>query len=126
MAPHLRGILVIDDAPDYTEFMTMLLMSEGYAVTVAADAAAAHAALDREQPDLVISDLHVWGMEPRTLIDRLDAAARTRGVPVLWCTGAVPRSGWTRDITLDRPRTAILAKPFDIDTLLALIDELLR
>jgi len=51
-------ILVVDDEPDIRELLCEILEEEGYAVTAAADAAAARRAREQEHPDLALLD--VW------------------------------------------------------------------
>jgi two-component system response regulator GlrR len=119
-----RRILVIDDSPEYLGFMETLLVSEGYDVQVAGSLASARDRLSAARPDLVISDVRMPGAPAFAVLDLLQADARLRDLPVLLCTGAVQE---TDDAAgrLKELQIGVLLKPFDIDVLLARINELL-
>jgi two-component system response regulator MprA len=120
MAPQPR-VLVVDDDAGIAASLRRALLYEGYAVTVAGDG---HAALKRaqaDQPDLVILDVMLPG------IDGVEVCRRIRAdddVPVLMLTA--------RDATADRVAGLdsgaddYLVKPFAYEELLARVRALLR
>jgi DNA-binding response OmpR family regulator len=61
MAPPADTILVVEDDHNISDLVGMYLRREGYRVLQADDAEAALAALDREQPGLVIVDIGLPG-----------------------------------------------------------------
>ncbi|HEY0043674.1 MAG TPA: PAS domain-containing protein [Allosphingosinicella sp.] len=63
--------LVVEDEPDVAETLSELLEREGYSVTHASDGAAALMAIDREDFDLVLSDLRMPGISGVELYERL-------------------------------------------------------
>jgi DNA-binding response OmpR family regulator len=102
-------VLIVDDDPAVLELVADLLAGEGFAVSRAGDGVEALAAAERERPDLVVSD--VW--MPR--LDGLGLAERLRGlgVPVVLMSAV-----------LERPPAGglpFVAKPFDLDALLAAV-----
>ena len=118
-------ILVIDDSKEYLGFMEALLTSEGFRVEPASSVEAARELLATIRPDLVISDVRMPGTPPFGILDLIDASEKTRGIPVLICTGAVQEVESAAD-RLKQPRRDVLFKPFDIDELLARVTHMTR
>ncbi len=111
-AEYVGVVLVVDDERYIVDLLSDLLEDEGYEVLRAADGQAALDVLDRRQPDLVVADV----MMPRIDGVRLLSIIREhhKNLPVILMSAAVtPRMG-------DVP---FLSKPFDIDDLLALVEE---
>ncbi|HEX6376736.1 MAG TPA: PAS domain S-box protein [Allosphingosinicella sp.] len=63
--------LIVEDEPDVAETLRELVEREGYEVTVAGDGAAALMALDRDDYDLILSDLRMPGVSGPDLHARL-------------------------------------------------------
>lgn len=63
--------LVVDDEPDVADTLRELLEREGYQVNVARDGASALLALDRDEYDLIVSDLRMPGISGPELHARL-------------------------------------------------------
>ena len=84
----VKRILVVEDEP-LTAFDNETMLGEaGYTVVATHDRYAdAIATLDREQVDLIMSDVRLTG--ERTGID-LARVAKQRGIPVLFATGHPP------------------------------------
>ena len=84
----VNRILVVEDEPLTAFDNEMLLAEEGYEVVATLDRFAdAVKTLDREQVDLILSDVRLAG--ERTGID-LAVEAKARKIPVLFVTGAPP------------------------------------
>jgi CheY-like chemotaxis protein len=111
-APHLGVVLVVDDERYIVDLLSELLEDEGYQVLRASDGQAALDVLERHVPDLVVTDV----MMPRLDGVRLLAIIREhhKELPVILMSAAVtPRVDGV----------PFLPKPFDIDDLLALIED---
>jgi two-component system response regulator HydG len=67
--------LVVDDEPNARTALAELLRDEGYDVETAAHALDAVGKLTRYEPDVVIVDLHMPGMEGLDLVSRLCRAS---------------------------------------------------
>jgi len=61
-------ILVVDDEDDIRNTISDILEDEGYAVSVAADAATARAEVTRERPDLILLDVWMPDVDGITLL----------------------------------------------------------
>ncbi|MGH9901582.1 MAG: ATP-binding response regulator [Pyrinomonadaceae bacterium] len=79
--PSLEGlrVLVVDDEADTRELLRAVLESCGSEVTTAASAAAALEALERERPDVLVSDLGMPEEDGYSLIAKVRALPAGRG-----------------------------------------------
>src|SRR5215212_4836547 len=117
----MRTILLVDDAPEIRDLVTMVLVNEGFAVTSCAGAEEAMTRLLLSLPDLLILDGRLPTMSGWQYLDLIRASERTARLPVLMLTAAAD------DLQPGKQKppadcTSYLAKPFDIDVLLAAID----
>ena len=120
----LLKVLVIDDAENVVEFIKLGLKYEGFQVEVAADGPQGLAAAQRINPDLVILDLMLPGMDGLEVCRRLRSNPITQNIAILMLTA----KDEVRDrITgLDTGADDYLVKPFDFDELVAHMRALLR
>jgi CheY-like chemotaxis protein len=79
--PRLDGVrvLVVDDARNVREVVTDILTHDGAAVTAVGSAEEALAALQRERPDVLLSDLAMPGKGGYWLIGQVRALPPERG-----------------------------------------------
>jgi DNA-binding response OmpR family regulator len=107
-----RTVLVVDDEPPIRELLEAVFEAAGYAVFTAQDGLAALAAIERQPPDLVLSDVTM----PRLGGVALYRELRARGylVPVVFSSAA-------HDSCLP-PDVPFVAKPFQLDRLLAVAE----
>ena len=84
-------VLVVDDVDDARDLLARLLRRAGYRAVTAADGEAALAAVDAEDPDLVLLDLMMPGMDGLEVLRRLRADARRRDVTVVMFTAVADR-----------------------------------
>lgn len=114
-------ILVVDDEPSITEFVSYNLRKEGWEVDVAATGDEALELAARNDFDLVVLDVMLPGMDGYEVCRRLRATSR---VPVLFLSA--------RDTELDKVvgleigGDDYLAKPFGVRELTARVKALLR
>ena len=116
-----QRILVIEDDLIVRELVISILEDENYAVIATETPLAAQPLLEHVQFDLVITD----GFNPNStamLVDSLETIRAARATPVALFS--------VQQVQLDAARAAgfrdILAKPFDLETFLAQVRELLR
>lgn len=121
MADTPTRILVVDDEPSITEFVSYALKREGYAPDVVANGEEAFALAAKNKYDLFILDIMLPGMDGYELCRRLRAKTT---VPVLFLSA--------RDTELDKVvgleigGDDYLAKPFGVRELIARVRALLR
>jgi PAS domain S-box-containing protein len=89
-APHAetaRSILVVEDNPDSRESLRLLLQSLGHRVIDAADGQAGLALALSEQPDIVLVDLGLPGLDGYALARAVRGSERGRSVRLIAVTG---------------------------------------
>jgi two-component system response regulator MprA len=115
-------ILVVDDDRAVREALERALSLEGFDVELAADGVEALAAVERRQPDAIVLDVLMPGL------DGLDVCRRLRKaqfrVPILMLT--VRDDLGDRVEGLDAGADDYLGKPFELEELLARVRALLR
>jgi two-component system response regulator MprA len=122
MVAMVSNVLVADDDRAIRESLVRALELEGYAVTAAVDGAAALAAVRDVGPDVIVLDVMMPGIDGLTVC-RVLRAERDR-TPVLMLTARTETSD--RVAGLDAGADDYLAKPFELDELLARLRALLR
>jgi twitching motility two-component system response regulator PilH len=82
----IQRILVVDDSPVERHLLTELLTGKGYAVSLAADGAQGIETARREQPDLILMDIVMPGLNGFQATRTLNRDPVTRHIPVILCT----------------------------------------
>jgi two-component system cell cycle response regulator DivK len=82
----MATVLVVEDNPANMTLATFLLKSAGYAVLSATDAEAGLALARTEQPDLVLMDIQLPGMDGLEACAILKRSEATRDIPVIALT----------------------------------------
>ena len=114
-------VLVVEDEPDLLRSLAQALREEGYAVDTAAEGEDGLFKAQSWDYDAIVLDLMLPGLNGWQVLERLRQSKRT---PVLLLTA--------RDQVRDRVRGLdsgaddYLAKPFDLDELLARLRALIR
>jgi DNA-binding NtrC family response regulator len=106
-------ILIVDDDPSMAETLTKAMTRRGFAVTWKTSATEALALVDEQDFDVVVTDLHMGGMNGFELCERM--AANRPDVPVVMITafGSLESAvGAIRAGAYD-----FITKPFDVETL---------
>jgi two-component system CheB/CheR fusion protein len=80
-------VLVVDDAPDVTEMLALMMSYAGYEVSTAFSAAEALEAASARRFDAVISDIGMPGMSGYQLAEALRALPDYRSTPLIAVTG---------------------------------------
>lgn len=108
----VKRVLIVDDEDDIREVAQLSLeMMAGWEVISASSGQHALAAAVREQPDVILLDVMMPGMDGLTTARRLHEEPRTAEIPVILLTAKVPSSE-------DRPFrdlhvAGVISKPFD-------------
>ena len=120
----MTRILAVDDSPSMREMVAIALQGAGFQVTSAVDGQQALEAARSQTFDLVLSDVHMPGMDGISLIRALRAEAAYRHTPILMLT---------TESSAERKRegkaagaTGWIVKPFDPEQLVATMQRVLR
>ena len=114
-------ILVVEDDPAIAQLLRLMLEDEGYEVSATRNPAEVVEAVV-PPPDLVLLDLRLSGIDGGEVCRRLKGRDATRNLPVV-LVSADPHVARVADAC---GADAFLAKPFDLDDALALIERLLQ
>lgn len=115
-------ILVVDDEPAIRRYLKTSLSAQGYEIAEAEDGESALVALKREQPDLLVLDLGLPGIDGLEVIRTLREAGSA--LPIVVVTVRSDEAGKVK--ALDLGADDYVTKPFGIEELLARIRTALR
>ena len=121
-ANHKRIVVVVEDDRPIGELLASIINDEdGYVAVHVMRPSEALETLSKIEPDLIVLDVGLPGMNGLELYDRIRLDERLRRVPVMFET-AVGRE-YRREFT-KRGITAVMAKPFDIGDFVRRVHEL--
>src|SRR6478735_862588 len=122
MAPPVaKQILVVEDEPLIADAVAARLRSEGYDVSIAADGPTGVAMCDSLEPDLVVLDLMLPGLDGLEVCRRIQQA---RHVPVLMLTARDDETDLVVGLAIGADD--YLTKPFSMRELVARVQAILR
>ena len=121
--PQLK-VLVVDDEDNIIELIRLGLRYEGFQVEVASDGEQGIMQAQRVNPDLIILDVMMPGIDGIEACRRLRSNPTTRDIPVLMLTAKDDVSD--RILGLQTGADDYLTKPFDFYELLERIKAILR
>ena len=114
-------ILVVEDDEAIRGLVSEVLRDDGYDVSEASNGIEALEAVSARRPDLIVLDLMMPVMDGWTFVEECRRSRRCEQVPIVVTSAShdLPR-------TAERLRSfgvrTCLAKPFDVDGLLALVE----
>ncbi len=114
-------ILVVDDEETFVHLVTTLLEAEGHRVVPADDGDAAIAAVERDEPDLIVLDLELPGMSGLEVLSRLRPRVT---VPIIVVSGHEAES--ERVLAFDLGADDYVVKPFLLREFAARVRSALR
>jgi CheY-like chemotaxis protein len=117
-----RTVLVVDDDVDIRSVVRELLTDEGYQVKTAVNGRDALATLASWRPDVILLDLMMPIMDGWTFLTNQQSSRQLRRIPVIVMSAS-------HALTRDGERLAVadvVAKPFEIDTVLTKVAALAR
>jgi len=116
-------ILVVDDVPENVRLLQAVLAPRGYDVIVAHDGLAALESVGSEQPDLILLDVMMPGLDGYGVCRRLREDDDTAVLPVIMVTSS---EGEEKTRAIEAGADDFIPKPFNHDELLTRVRSLLR
>jgi two-component system phosphate regulon response regulator PhoB len=117
-------VLVVDDEKDLVDLITYNLGRNGYEIMSAYNGGDALELAQREQPDLVLLDLMLPGLDGTEVARRLKGDARTAHIPIIMLTAKSEETDVVVGLTLGADD--YVTKPFSVKVLLARVKAVLR
>src|SRR5499426_3022041 len=109
-----KKILLVEDNPVNRRLAQFLLRSQGYEVREATTAQEAFDALKTEQPDLIVMDIQLPGMDGLEVTRKIKEQQATANIPVVAVTSYAMKGD--REKALAAGCAGYVTKPIDKDT----------
>jgi len=124
-------VLIIDDDPDITEAMRVVLENRGYTVNNAEDSQSGMVKVKSDRPDLIVLDVMMGSSQEGFVMAReLKSQDETKAIPILMLTAVKDKTGidFKSEAGDDAwlPVEEFLDKPVRPDVLLKKVEELLQ
>jgi two-component system alkaline phosphatase synthesis response regulator PhoP len=119
-----KKILIVEDERDVVKLLRYNLEKEGFRVATVADGSLALAEMRREEPDLVILDLMLPGMDGLEVCRQVRRHDKYSSVPILMLTARSEEAD--RVVGLELGADDYVTKPFSMRELVARVRALLR
>lgn len=116
-------ILIVDDEPNVQKYLNKMLSSNGYLIELASDGFEAGVKTIQFQPDLIILDLFMPGMDGFAVCKQIKKNPNTSHIKILAYTGYDTKEN--KDRIMQAGADDYLVKPVSNKTLLKNIKELL-
>lgn len=111
----MNRILAVDDDKDILEVLQFILEDSGYQVNTLSDGHQLFDKIYEQQPDLILMDIMLGGLDGRDLCKNVKLNFKTHGIPVIMISASHNLSDVLKQ---ECAPDDFLAKPFDIHTLL--------
>jgi CheY-like chemotaxis protein len=116
-----KKILVVDDEPDILEFIQVILEEEGYEVLTSVKGEFLEQLRNGGLPNLILVDVLLSGKDGREIVKHLKSQEETRHIPVIMFSAHPSAEQTAREAGAED----FVAKPFEIDELLAKVTKYL-
>ncbi|CAN5743081.1 hypothetical protein BH20CHL4_BH20CHL4_06680 [soil metagenome] len=113
-----RKVLVADDDRAICDAIALILEDAGYDVTTTLDGRIVYE-LDGNFPDIILLDIRMSGIDGSEVCKRLKSQRKTKRIPVI----IISANKDTQVIASEAGADGYVSKPFEMDELLAKIEE---
>ncbi len=120
----MSRVLVVDDSMTQRQLMTTVLEDNGLTVSIASDGKEALEQLQSIQPDIVVLDVVMPGMNGYEVCRSIKKDPNTQNVPVVMCSSK--SEDFDRYWGMRQGADAYINKPFEPQEFLATVQTLLQ
>jgi DNA-binding response OmpR family regulator len=113
-----KKIVVADDDSDILEVINLILNVKGYDVKTEKNAENL-LTMKEDLPDLLLLDIWMSGVDGRDICRQLKSRQETKDLPVIMLSANID----IKNMSVDCGATDYLAKPFDINELVGIIEK---
>jgi len=114
----MKKILIIDDDEGILDALCLVLTEAGYKVKTVRKGAETYKVVKEFKPDVIMLDVLMSGSDGRTICKNLKSDPKTKQIPVIMIS-AHPTA---KDGALDFGADFFLAKPFEVDEILEVVE----
>ena len=116
-----KKILIVDDEPAILIVSRRRLEANGYEVVTAASGKEGIEKAETCEPDLILLDIIMPGLDGYEVCRRLKSSEKTRKIPVIIFTASSPQDD-SGEKAIEFGAVGYLTKPFESDDLLSIIE----
>lgn len=120
----MRSIIVVDDDKDILYMVKLALEKNGFKVAAFRKGHEVLKVLKTNVPDLMIVDLSMPEIDGWRLCMKIREDEKCKDFPIIVLSGLVAEE--VSEPTLNEPYNLLMAKPFEIEKLIAKVKELLK
>jgi DNA-binding response OmpR family regulator len=121
VSPSVKTVLIVEDDGDIGSFILRAILDEtSHQAILVTDGQKAIETVKSVKPNLLILDYHLPRMNGVELYDYLQAHHELDNIPAILMSARLPRN------EASKRKMVYLGKPFELDTLLKTIDELIE
>ena len=113
-------ILIIDDIPDNVKLLLVFLSHKGFEVLVANDGQDGIETAEYAQPDIILLDIMMPGMDGFEVCQRLKSSPRTQDIPIIFMTAKTEIIDKVRGFKLGA--ADYITKPIEYEEVLARVN----
>ncbi len=119
-----RSILIVDDNLNNLALLERILSRKGYEVRLASSGKQALDSVNLTQPDLILLDIMMPGLDGYEVCSLLKASDRTRGIPIIFLSALVELSNKVK--AFNTGGVDYITKPFEAVEVVARVENQLR
>ena len=116
-----KKIFIAEDDEGILDAMKIMLETEGYQVKTTIDGKALYD-MKEDLPDVFLLDIWMSGMDGRTMCKYLKSQAQTKHIPIILMSASKNTKKTAQEVGADD----FLAKPFELDELVAMVAKYMK
>ena len=113
MKPKKSELLIVDDNPENLRVLGKMLQDEGYSVRAAQNGKQALVSIESAEPDLLLLDVHMPGMDGFELCKTIKSNAEYKHLPVIFLSAL--DDSFNKVKGFEAGAVDYMTKPFDVE-----------